>query len=102
MTELWDLIKGYALQETVDPLKKIARFVAFGLGAAVLGSVGVVLLLLALLRGIQAGLGSSPHASGVGSTFTGSLSWVPYLIALVVGVVVTVLAISRIRRGSRL
>lgn len=62
------------------------------MGAAILGSIGVVLLLLALLRAIQA------HT---GSTFTGNLSWIPYLIALAVGTVVTVLAISRIGRGKK-
>jgi hypothetical protein len=91
VSELWDLVKSYALQETVNPLKKIARFLAFGLGAAVLGSIGIVLLLLALLRGVQA------HS---GSTFTGNLSWIPYVIVLAVGVVVTVVAISRIGRGN--
>lgn len=94
MTELWELIKRYALQETIDPLKKIGRFVAFGLGAAILGSIGVVLLLLALLRALQSD-------DITGSTFTGNLSWIPYLIVLAVGMLVTVLALSRIGRGNK-
>jgi hypothetical protein len=87
VSELWDLIKRYAKQETLDPLKSIGRFLAFGLGAALAGSIGLVLLLVALLRALQ---------TQTGSTFTGNLSWIPYLIVLLVGSLFALLAVSRI------
>ena len=87
VNELWDLTKTYAKQQTIDPLKGIGRFLLFGLGAAVTGSIGLVLLLVALLRALQ---------TQTGSTFTGNLSWIPYLIVLVVGLLFALLAISRI------
>lgn len=86
-TELWGLTKSYARQETVDPLKGVGRYLAYGmLGSLSLG-IGVILLMLAGLRALQ---------TETGTTFTGNWSWVPYLIVLVVGSVLIVLAISRI------
>ena len=32
-SELWDLVRAYAKQETIEPLKGIGRFIGFGLGA---------------------------------------------------------------------
>jgi hypothetical protein len=60
-------------------------------GSLLLG-VGVVLLLLAGLRALQ---------TETGTTFTGNWSWVPYLIVLVVGAALIVLAISRITSSKK-
>lgn len=91
-TELWSLTKDYARQETVDPLKGVGRYVAYGLGGALLGGFGVAMLLLALLRALQ---------TETGSTFTGSLSWAPYLIVLAVGGLLIALAVSRIQKNRK-
>lgn len=88
VSELWDLIKRYAKQETLDPLKSVGRFVGYGLGAALAGSIGLVLLMVALLRALQ---------TQTGSTFTGNLSWIPYLIVLLVGFLFAAIALSRVR-----
>jgi hypothetical protein len=90
ISELWDLTKDYARQETVDPLKGIGRYLAFGLAGAVFTSIGVILLMLSLLRGLQ------DH-----TTLTGNLSWIPYLIVLAVGGLLVALALSRISRNGR-
>lgn len=90
-TELWALTKTYFRQETVDPLKGVGRYLAFGmLGSLTLG-IGVILLMLAGLRALQ---------TETGSTFTGNWSWVPYLIVLLGGTVLIGLAISRIGKKS--
>lgn len=89
VSELWELTKGYARQETIDPLKGLGRYVAYGLTGALLVSIGVVLLLLALLRVLQ---------TQTDTTFTGSWSWAPYLIVLAVGGVFVLLALSRISK----
>lgn len=85
--ELWTLTKDYARQETLDPLKGVGRYLAYGFAGAVLCSIGVVLLLLSLLRALQ------DH-----TTLTGQLSWLQYLIVLAAGVVLIGLAVSRIRK----
>ena len=83
VSELWDLIVAYFKQETVVPLKQLGRWIAFGiLGALLLGG-GVVLLAMSGLRALQ---------EETGSTFTGNLSWIPYMIlfvALVAGGAIT-------------
>jgi hypothetical protein len=94
-SELWDLTKTYAKQETVDPLKGIGRYVGFGLPGAILLGIGVVLLLLGGLRALQ---------TETDTMFTGNLSWLPYLITLAGGALVAGLAAWRIgakKGGSR-
>lgn len=91
ISELWVLTKEYARQETVEPLKGVGRYVGYGLGGAVLGSFGVVLLLLSLLRALQ------DHG---GDFFDGNMSWLPYIIVLAVAALLVGLAASRISKHS--
>lgn len=91
-TELWSLTKDYARQETVDPLKGVGRYIAYGFAAAILGAAGVSMLLLALLRALQ---------TETGSTFRGNLSWLPYIIVLAVGGMLIALAVSRIQKNRK-
>jgi hypothetical protein len=91
--ELKDLVVAYFKQETLDPLKGLGRYLAFGaLGALLLG-VGVFFLAIGGLRALQ---------TETGSTFTGNWSWAPY------GIVVFALLVAagaawtaRSRRGAR-
>jgi hypothetical protein len=70
---LKELTITYAKQETLDPLKSLGRFVAYGvLGSFCLG-IGFVLLALAMLRALQ---------EETGDHLTGHLSWIPYLVTL--------------------
>lgn len=78
-TEVWGLVRDYAKQETVDPLKGLIGYVKWGLAAALLLSIGIIELTIAILRLVQA------EAPGV---FDGRWSFAPYLITLVVSVVV--------------
>lgn len=92
LTELWEMTVSYAKQETVEPLKGLGRFVAFGVGAALIGGIGIILLTLAGLRGLQT------HNGG---HLDGNLNWVPYLAALVLLGVLIALAVTRIKpKGS--
>jgi hypothetical protein len=88
-SELWELATSYAKQETIDPLKGLGRFLGYGIGGAIALGVGVVLLLLALLRALQ---------TETSTTFTGNLSWAPYLIAVAVGSVLIALALYRVTK----
>ena len=95
-SELKELVLAYAKQETIVPIKNLGRFIAFGVAGSTVLSVGMLLLALALLRGLQV---------ETGSTFRGNASWAPYLITLVVCVVVIALAARAVgaarRRGAR-
>jgi len=77
--DVWDLLVAYAKQETVEPLRGLGRWIGFGAGGSVLIATGVSLLLLSVLRALQ---------TETGTTFTGNLSWLPYLITLVGAVLV--------------
>lgn len=89
--ELWELLKAYAQQETIDPLRGLGRYLGFGIGGAALLSLGLVFLALGLLRTLQ---------TKTGDVFTGWLSALPYLIVLVAVALVAALAASRITKGN--
>lgn len=89
VNELWSLTKDYARQETIDPLKGVGRYLGFGFTGVVLGGVGFILLLLSLLRALQ---------TETGTRFEGNLSWVPYVIVLLVGSALVAIAVSRIKK----
>lgn len=92
-TDLWDLVRAYAKQETIEPAKGLGRFVAFGAAGSILLGLGTVLLVLAVLRALQ---------DQTGTTFDGNWSWAPYLLTLVICVGVIGAALSAVRKkGSR-
>ena len=72
--DLWQLVVAYVKQETVDPIKGIGRFLAFGLAGSALLGLGLVVVFLGLLRLLQ---------DQTGDTFRGHLKFVPYLLTLV-------------------
>jgi hypothetical protein len=83
--ELWDLVRAYVKQETVKPVKGLGRYVGFGAAGSLALSVGLVLLLLAGLRALQA---------ETGDALDGQLSWAPYLITLA-GAGLVILLVTR-------
>ena len=93
LTELWEMLVSYAKQETVEPLKGLGRFVAFGMASAIVGGIGIILLTLAGLRALQT------HNDG---RLDGNWNWVPYLAALVLLTLLIMIAVRRIKpKGSR-
>lgn len=70
--EVIETVTTYAKQETVDPLKRAARYVGFGAAGGLLTGLGVSLLLLGLLRFVQSEWSRSAE---------GRLSWLAYVIA---------------------
>lgn len=89
--DIVDYVKAYAKQETLGPLKGAGSWLGYGVAAALLLSLGIVLLLVGLLRMLQ--------TEWVRSA-SGNLSWVAYLITLLVAVGVIALAISRIKKAT--
>jgi FtsH-binding integral membrane protein len=91
-SELVSMVIAYAKQETLDPLKSLGRYLIWGVLGAILLSIGGLLLTLAVLRLLQTEL--HHHLSG-------SLTWVPYVGALLFAAIIVGAAISRIGKVSR-
>lgn len=89
VAELWDLVRAYAKQETVEPIKGLGRSAAFGLLGSVLLSIGLVTMMLGGLRALQ---------TETGTTFEGNWSWAPYLIALVGSAILIMLLMRATRK----
>ena len=85
------LVRDYAKQETLGPLKGAGRWLGYGVAGALLLGLGLALILLGLLRLIQTEWGRAS---------SGSLSWLAYLIVLVICALLMVLTLSRINKPS--
>jgi hypothetical protein len=88
--EVVDLVRDYAKQETLGPLKGAGRWLALGAAGAVLIGLGSVFVLVGVLRLLQTET----------SAFDGGWSWVPYLIVLVAAAVVAAIALSRVKKAT--
>lgn len=82
--EMFQMVVGYAKQETVEPIKGLGRYVGFGLAGAFLIGFGLIFMAVGVLRMIQHEVSWFAH-SGWQSTF-------PYFIVVVALVVVMALA----------
>lgn len=88
--EAWALVRTYLDQELARPAKAAGRFVAYGLGGALLGGIGLALVAVGGLRAIQ---------TEGGPTFGGAHSWMPYLMVAASMVLVASVAVLRVARG---
>ncbi len=89
--EIIDYVKAYAKQETLGPLKGAGNWLGYGFAAAVALGLGLVLMLVGLLRLLQTEWERSA---------TGNLSWLPYLIVLVVAAGLLALTLMRIKKAT--
>jgi hypothetical protein len=88
--ELKELVVAYTKQETVEPIKGMGRYAAFGIGGALLLGIGFVFLAMGALRALQ---------TETGTTFHGNWSWVPYAIVVAAGFLVA--GLVWMARGKR-
>ena len=86
-----DSLTSYVKGQLLHPLSGAGRWLIFGLAGGVLIGGGVALGLLGILRLLQT------EFSGIAAADS-RLSWLPYLVVLVVGVVVLVATLQRINR----
>lgn len=86
-----DSLTSYVKGQLLHPLSGAGRWLIFGLAGGVLIGGGVALGLLGVLRLLQT------EFSGIAAEDS-RLSWLPYLIVLVVGVAVLVATLQRINR----
>jgi hypothetical protein len=92
LKELKQLTIDYAKQETLSPLKGIGIFLAKGAAGSLCLGIGLVLCALGVLRLLQTETG--PH-------LTNHLSWIPYVVAFIAGLIVVGLAVLAIKKDSR-
>jgi cytochrome c biogenesis protein CcdA len=86
------LVKDYARQETLGPLRGAGRWLAFGIAGAILLGAAGAFAVLGVLRLMQ---------NEFAPTFRGRwMALLPYVIALATAVVVAGLAASRIGKKS--
>lgn len=88
ITELIDLVRAYAKQETIGELRGTGRWLAWGAIGGISVLLGLLFVLLGVLRLLQS------------TVFEGSsgLSWVPYFIVLLLTVALVLFSQSRISK----
>ncbi len=84
------LTVDYLKQETIEPLRGLGRFLYMGILGSFCWAAGLLLILIGVLRLLQ---------DETGTALTGNWSWVPYAVAIVLGVIVIGVAIWRIMAG---
>ena len=86
-----DSLVSYVKGQLLRPLSGAGRWLVFGLAGGILVGGGVALGLLGVLRLLQS------EFSGIAAEDS-RLSWLPYLVVLIIGVAVLVATLQRINR----
>ncbi|MEO7372122.1 MAG: hypothetical protein ABI949_08005 [Ilumatobacteraceae bacterium] len=94
ISQVIDLVKDYARQETLGPIKGAGRWLAFGAAGALLLGTGCAFLVIGVLRMVQNEFGKSFRGSWV--------TMLPYLFAFVASLVVMGIAAWRISKKKTL
>ena len=89
--DFYDLVKEYARQELIEPLRPIPRWIAFGVVGSTLLMVAGISLTIATLRVLQ---------EETGTTFSGNLSWAPHAITLLGAIVILAALVRQIRKRT--
>jgi fructose-specific phosphotransferase system IIC component len=90
LEDIKDLAIKYIKEETIQPLKDLGRFVAYGAVGSLFVGFGFTLLLLGSLRFLQEQF----------KVLDGTLSWLPYLIVAVLAALVVGITMWRIVSGT--
>jgi flagellar biosynthesis protein FliQ len=90
LDEIKDLAFKYIKEETIQPIKQMGRFVAWGAAGSLLVGFGFFFLLFGALRFLQEQF----------KVLDGTLSWIPYLIVVVLAAIIIALTLWRIVSGT--
>jgi len=88
--DAFQLTVDYLKQETIEPLRGLGRFLYMGIAGSFFAAGGILLVLIGILRLLQ---------TETGTALTGDLSWVPYAVVIILGLVVIGVAVWRITAG---
>ena len=92
INDLWLLIRDYAKQETIYPIKMLGSFLGWGLAGSIALCLGIGFGALAIIRALQ---------TETGDHLTGSWNWVPYLVGLLFTAAAAGIAVWFIKRPFR-
>jgi hypothetical protein len=90
LDEIKSLALRYIKEETIQPVKDMGRFVAWGALGSLLVGFGYFFLLIGALRFLQ-------HQFPV---LDGTLSWIPYLVVVALAAIIIALTMWRIVSGT--
>jgi len=90
LDEIKTLALRYIKEETIQPIKEMGRFVLWGAVGSLLVGFGYFFLLFGALRFLQDQF----------KVLDGTLSWIPYLIVVVLAAMIIGLTVWRIVRGT--
>jgi flagellar biosynthesis protein FliQ len=90
LDEIKTLALRYIKEETIQPIKEMGRFVLWGAVGSLLVGFGYFFLLFGALRFLQDQF----------KVLDGTLSWIPYLIVVVLSAMVIGLTVWRIVSGT--
>ncbi len=90
LDEIRTIAVRYIKEETLQPVKDMGRFAAFGAAGSLFVGFGTVLMLLGALRYLQWQF----------PVLDGSLSWIPYLIIVLLAALVVAVTAWRIVSGT--
>ncbi len=88
--DLFQLVRDYVKQETLDPLRGVGRWLAWGLIGSVFLLFGAVIGMLGVLRLLQAEIFFTHNG----------FTWAPYFIVAAIAMGLIVLCLTRIQRPS--
>jgi heme exporter protein D len=95
VTELREMVVGYAKQEMIDPVVALKRYVGWGSAGSLFVGTGCAILLLGILRGLQ----TIDFLNEPGEPHGGTWSWLPYVITLAVAAVMIALSLWRAKKA---
>ena len=84
--EIKDVAVRYVREETVDPVKALGRYTAYGCAGSLLVGIGGLLVAVGLLRLLQ-------------ELFHGTTSWIPYVLVTLGGIAIIGLTLIKIGSG---
>jgi len=90
LEEIKDLAVKYIKEETIQPVKDLGRFVAWGTAGSLLVGVGCTLILFGSLRFLQEQF----------KVLDGTLSFIPYLIVAALAALMIAFTVWRIMSGT--
>ena len=90
LDEIKELALKYIKEETIQPIKQMGRFVAWGAAGSLLVGFGYFFLLFGALRFLQEQF----------PVLDGTLSWIPYLVVVVLAAIVIGITLWRIVSGT--
>lgn len=90
LSEMYDLLRDYVKQETLDPIRGAGRWMGWAALGAVSLIIGMTFLMVGVLRLVQSELFNANDGN----------TWIPYLIVVIISIALVLSSTARIRKPS--